>query len=178
MKNHKKGLVAFAAVLIVAMAAIGGYAYFTSTGSGTGSATVGTSTAWTVGQTAADVTAAGPLYPDQAIGTGTIQTNDYHVLNPSTGQQSLNQVVISIATFPGGGVWSIQPNPSKPACTAADFSVGGQPVGSAWTDTSLAGNKAAGFDTTTGTVTVQMIDNGLNQDNCKNAVPPLYFSAS
>jgi len=175
--KQKKGIALLAAVAVVAIAAFGAYAYFTSTGTGTGDATVGTSTAWVVGQTAADTGTVGPLYPDPIVGTGTIQTNAYHVENPSTGQQFLAQVDISIATSIGG-VWSVQAIPSKPACTAADFSVGGELVGVTHTDILLSQNFAAGFDDTTGTVTVQMIDNGLNQDNCKLATPPLYFSAS
>jgi hypothetical protein len=87
--------------------------------------------------------------------------------------------VISIATFPGGGVWSSQTNPLKPACTASDFSVGGEAVGASHTDTALAGTFTSGQSKPTGSVTVEMIDNGANQDNCQGLTNvPLYFSAS
>ena len=66
---------------------------------------------------------------------------------------------------------------TKPACTANDFSVGGQAVGSNWTDNSLAGDYVAGASKT-GSVTVQMIDNDANQDNCQGVTVPLYMSAS
>ncbi|MFL5863897.1 MAG: hypothetical protein ACJ780_24505 [Solirubrobacteraceae bacterium] len=99
------------------------------------------------------------------------------MINPSAGKQNLNQVVISVADA-GGSAWSARADASKPACTASDFSVGGQPVGSSWTDTSLAADLAAGATSGTGHVTVEMIDNSHNQDNCQGVTVPLYFSAS
>jgi hypothetical protein len=165
------GALSVIAVLAGAGAAI---AFFTSTGTGTGSATVGTSTAWTVGQTG---TSGPPLLPDPSIGGSNIQTNSYSVTNPSSGSQSLNQVVVSVANS-NGSAWSVQANPGKPACTAADFSVGGQAPGSSWTDTSLAGDYTAGQTNSNGSVTVEMIDNGKNQDNCQGVTVPLYFQAS
>jgi allophanate hydrolase subunit 2 len=169
----KRVAVALSAVAVLALAA-GAYAYFSSTGNGTGSASVGSASPFTVGETG---TPTGPaLLPDAAIGTGNIQTHNYTVTNPSKGQQNLNKVVISVATSTGGA-WSSQADASKPACTASDFSVGGQSVGSAWTDTSLAQDFAANASHSA-TVTVQMIDNGKNQDNCQGVTVPLYFSAS
>lgn len=169
----KRVVVALSAIAVLAVAG-SAYAYFSSTGTGSGSASVGSATPFTVGETG---TPSGPaLLPDAAIGTGNIQTHNYTVTNPSAGQQNLNKVVVSIATATGG-TWSSQANLSKPACTASDFSVGGQPVGSSWTDTSLAQNFAAGASHSA-TVTVQMIDSRANQDNCQGVTVPLYFSAS
>src|SRR5690348_6745347 len=137
--KSKKGIALLAALAVAVVAAVGAYAYFSSTGTGTGSATVGSSTAFVVTETAQS---GGPLYPDPSIGGANVQTNTYTVNNPSAGRQNLNQVVIKVATSTGG-VWSAQANLSKPACTASDFSVGGQPVGSAKTDTSQAGDLTA-----------------------------------
>ena len=138
----------------------------------------GTSTAWEVDQTG---TTGGALLPDAVVGTGTIQTKDYHVKNNNAGHQNLANVDISIATAVNG-VWSSQTNPLLPACTKDDFSVGGELVGVTHSDTALAGTFTPGQDktgVTGGTVTVQMIDNGLNQDNCKSLTTvPLYFSAT
>lgn len=183
--TKKRSLVALAAIAALAIAG-GAYAFFSSTGNGTGSASVGQSTPFNVAQatnsTGGPVFTGGPLYPDPA-GTGTavgnganVQTDSYTVKNPSAGSQKLNQVVISVAKADGTS-WSSQANTLKPACTANDFSVGGQAVGASWTDTSLAGDFTAG-QSKTGTVTVEMIDNGLNQDNCQGVTVPLYFSAS
>ena len=172
--KSKKGLALLAVLAIVAISAVGAYAYFTSSGNGTGSATVGTSSPWTVGESGTPT--GGPLYPDASIGGANIQTDGYTVTNPSAGNQSLNKVVISVATSTGG-VWTAQANALKPACTASDFSVEGQPVGSAWTDLSLAQDFLAGASHSA-SVTVEMIDNGANQDNCQGVTVPLYFSAS
>ncbi len=178
--KSKKGVVLLATLVVAAAAAIGAYAYFTSTGHGTGSATVGSATNWTVGETGSP--SGGPLYPD----TGTypagpfsgahVQTDTYTVTNGGSGSQNLANVAISVANA-NGSAWSAQADLSKPACTAADFSVGGQAAGATWNDTTLAQDFAAG-DSHSSTVTVEMVDNGANQDNCQGVTVPLYFSAS
>jgi hypothetical protein len=171
--SKKGAMIALAAVASLAIvgAAI---AYFTSTGTGTGTATVGTSTPWTVGETG--TATGGPLYPDASIGGANVQTDPYTVVNPSAGSQNLTQVVISVANA-NGSAWSSQADLTKPACTASDFSVDGSAVGAAHTDTGLAGDFTAS-QSKTGSVTVEMIDNGAIQDNCKLVTVPLYFSAS
>ena len=143
------------------------YAYFTSTGSGTGSATVGSDSAWTVGQTS---TSGGALYPDPAIGTGNIQTKSYSVTNPSAGNQHLTDVKISVANS-DGSPWS------SGLCTKNDFSVGGAAVGATYTDADSTGTFTAA-ETRNDSVTVQMIDNGANQNDCRGLTVPLYFFAS
>ncbi len=180
-----------AAVAVVAVAVLGtagiAAAYFTTSGSGTGNVTVGRATKWAVGETGTPT--GGPLVPDYkigfccqgggGIGTGTpnIQTDSYYVNNPASGgTQNLTSVQISIANS-DGTVWSSQTDPSEPACTSADFSVGGQAVGTPWTDTSLAGFFNPG-QSKYGTVTVEMIDNGAVQNNCQGLTVPLYFSAT
>jgi hypothetical protein len=194
-KSKRKAIVLLAVLTALIAAAVGAYAYFTSSGSGTGSATVGSSSTWTVGQTG--VTSGGPLLPDAAIGTGNIQTNAYHVQNTGSGAQYLTNVAIKVAKS-DGSAWTFCPgdatdtagtcgggtNPAglaangKPSCKATDFSVGGQAVGATWTDTGLQGTFAANQNKTTGSVTVQMIDNHANQDNCQGVTVPLYFLAS
>lgn len=170
-KKRLIGVLGVIALLAVTGTAI---AYFTSTGNGTGSATVGTATHWTVAESGTPT--GGPLYPDHAIGGSNIQTDGYTVTNPAAGSQNLSQVVVSVATSTGT-TWSSQTISGKPACTASDFSVGGNAVGTPWTDTSLHGDYQAGTSQS-GTVTVEMIDSGANQDNCQGVSVPLYFSAS
>jgi len=178
--------VAVAAVMFAAASGVAA-AYFTSTGSGTGNVTVAQATKWAVGETGTP--AGGPLVPDYKIGfccqggggigngPPNLQTDTYYVNNPASGGiQNLTSVQISVAES-DGSPWSSQTDGTKPACTAADFSVGGQAVGSTWTDTSLAGFFNPG-QSKYGTVTVQMIDNGLKQDNCQGLTVPLYFLAT
>ena len=175
MRLKKRTLVLLGVMVVAVAASIGAYAYFTSTGNGTGSATVGSATTWTVGQTG--VTSGGPLYPDASIGGANIQTNAYHVKNGGSGSQALTSVTIKVADS-SGNPWSSQTDGTKPACTKADFSIDGIAVGTTKTDTALAGTFTAGQDKTTGSVTVELIDNGLNQDNCQGVTVPLYFFAS
>ena len=172
--KSKKGLILLATLVVAAAAAVGAYAYFTATGSGTGTASVGTSTDWTIEQAGST----GPdLLPDATIGTGNIQTESYQITNPGAGQQNLAQVDIYVSATGVEGSWSAQADTGKPACTADDFSVGGAAVGATYTDTDSAGNFAPG-ELRSDSVTVQLIDNGLNQDNCKNLDVPLWFAAS
>src|SRR5262245_12127674 len=166
--TKKRSIVGLIAVVAVAAMAFGAFAYFTSTGSGTGSATVGTDSAWTVGQTGSS--GAANLYPDTAIGSGSIQTKAYDITNPSAGHQNLTSVTVEVANA-DGSPWS------SGTCDASDFSVGGAPVGTTYTDTDSAGN-FAGNETRSDSVTVQMIDNGLNQNDCRGLTVPLYFFAS
>jgi hypothetical protein len=163
----KKGIALFAAIVAVAVGAFGAYAYFTSTGTGTGTATVGTDSAWTLGQTGST----GPaLYPDSTIGTGNIQTKAYSITNPSAGNQLLTDVEVKIAEA-DGSPWS------SGSCDKDDFSVGGAAVGATYTDSDSAADFEAG-ETVSDSVTVQMIDDNTNQDDCKNAIVPLHFFAS
>lgn len=170
--KSKRAIAALSVVGVLALA-VGAYAYFSSTGTGTGSATTGSSTAFTVASTA---DTGGDLVPNDAIGTGVVDTIHYSVTNPSTGKQNLNHTVISVAGA-GGSAWSARADQNKPACTASDFSVGGATVGTSLTSAENAGDLTAG-QTVNNSVSLQMVDNGQNQDNCQGVTVPLYFSAS
>src|SRR5437764_142756 len=97
--KSKKGIALLAVLAVAVISAVGAYAYFTSTGNGTGSATVGNATNWTVGESAAQITAAtgGPLYPDAAIGGSHVLSTAYTVKNPGSGSQSLAAVTVKVA---------------------------------------------------------------------------------
>jgi len=142
---------------IAALVAIGAaYAYWTQGGSGSGSATAGTTSAITVNQTN---TVSG-LYPD---GPAATLSGDFDNPNPGDVQiSSITAVVSSVSNGTSDG--------AKPACTAADFSIGG----SVGTTTVPSGT---GVGSWTG-LTVQLDDNGLNQDNCKSATANITFTAN
>jgi len=147
---------------------VGAYAYFTSTGTGSGSATVGTSTPWAV---ASQATTGGPMTPG-----GPTETINYTVKNNSTGYQNLANVAISVAGTAGDGSATTWTFGSAPSCSKGDFSIGGAAAGATYNDATIV-NVAPGA-TVTRTASIQMVDNGANQDSCKNAVPPLYLAAS
>ena|ERR1035437_3880481 len=93
--STKKRIVAgVLSIAIIASTAGVAFAYFTSTGSGSGSVTTGSATNWTV--TAVPATG-GPLYP----GTGS-DTVAFTITNASTGSQALTSETFSVASDPTG----------------------------------------------------------------------------
>lgn len=143
----------------VALVAIGGgaaFAYWTAAGNGSATTSAGTSKSFTISSTVAG----DPLSPN-----GPTKTFTFTVTNPAdAGVQKVSAVTAAVLTSTGGA-WT-----EVTGCSAADFTVG-TPI---FTATELAAGASA-----TGTVTLQMIDRpGVNQDGCKNATVPLYFSAS
>lgn len=149
-----KKIAAVAAGAVVLASAGAAYAYWTTSGSGTGSATTGTAVAWDV---TTDAATGDPLSPD-----GPAQTVAFHVHNDSSGVQNLQAVNVTVAGA-AGDAWT------SGTCSAADYEVGAP--------TFTPGDVASG-DTVDGTVTIQMIDTGSNQDDCKNVTVPLYVAAS
>ncbi|MEW1918559.1 hypothetical protein [Pseudarthrobacter oxydans] len=142
----------------VALVAIGGgaaFAYWTAAGTGSATTKADTSKNFTI---TSKITGE-PLSPG-----GPIQTVEYTVTNPGTGVQKLSNVVVTIAND-NNSAWT----PTS-GCSAADFQI----VSPTFTPVEIAPNGG----TTTGTVTLQMINRDTNQDGCKNASVPLYFSAS
>jgi hypothetical protein len=116
------------------------------------------------------------LYPDTAGSNANVESTDYTVTNSGGGNALLNQVTISVATS-GGGTWTYTDPAGDPACTAADFSIDGATPGTAFVDTSQAGTYTGG-EAKTGSFTLEMIDNGLNQDSCEGLTVPIYFTTA
>lgn len=175
MKRFMKRKVVVVASTVALVLGIGGaaFAYFTSQGTGTGTGVVGNAGGWII-------TASSPsgyLYPEAPVGAGpNIETTGYSVENSGGGNQVLTSVTISVANS-DGSAWSSQTDATEPACTAADFSVDAGNPGDAYVDTSLAGTYVGG-QTNYGTFTLEMIDNGLNQDNCQGLTVPVYFTTT
>ena len=148
----------FAALAVtagVAVTATAGYAYFTTTGSGSGSASVGTDTGWAV---TSDAAQGGPLTPG-----GPSQTVGYHVKNNSTGHQKLQNVTVAVKNADGSG-WT-----AVTGCSADDFTVS--------IENFVATDLDAGA-TYNGTAKISMNNLGADQNACRLASVPLYFSAS
>src|SRR5207248_4447657 len=115
--KSKKALALLATLAVAVAASVGAYAYFSSTGHGSATATVGQSSAFSVNTGAL---AGGPLTP--AGGSGTYETATYTVHNPSTGSQNLNQVVISVAGTDGTtGDPTVFDIVGPPDCTKGNF---------------------------------------------------------
>lgn len=153
--------VALVSGVVVAVLAVGGvaFAYFTSTGSGTGQATVGTATNWTVTPGAPS----GTMYP--GVGSTTIV---FTVQNAGTGNQQDNNDTVSIPTS-GADVTSH--GVDVPGCLATWFTA------TKGTDNAQGVDFAPG-QTKTVTVTVTMSDPNVAQDACQGVTPDIKLSVN
>jgi hypothetical protein len=158
--KSKKGIALLAALVVAIVAAVGAYAYFTNSGSGQGTASVGSSSAIAItGSTA------GNLYP-----AGPARTVSITLHNTGAGAQH-------VATTSLDSISS-----SDPLCDTSLNS-----AGSAFTfvnpvavNADLAADNAAagGPDETTVTGSLQMNDTGVSQDDCQGEALTLHFSSN
>jgi hypothetical protein len=151
----------YLALTIVAVLAITGaaIAYFSSTGSGTGQASVGTSHALSV----SFGTTTGTMYP----GTGT-STVPYTVTNPAgSGVQNLSATSVAMASDSNGNI--LDHGTAVSGCLASWFT----PV-----DHPPAYGELADGASRSGNVTVTMADVNQSQDSCKSHTPDVVVSAS
>ena len=158
--TRKRALVALSVVAVLATAGAA-LAFFSSTGSGTGSASVGSSTHFTV---AVSPATGGPLLP----GSGT-ENLSYTVNNPGAGSQNLSSTSAAVAS--SGGNITTNGTP-VPGCLAADFTATNTKP------TPMPQVLVGGATSTAGSVSVTMQDSGANQDACQGKTPDITVSAS
>ena len=152
-KLNRKAVVAAGAVLLVAAA--GAYAYWTTTGSGTGSAADGTTVAITVNQTSV-ITGLYPGGPAAAL-SGNFDNTNPGAVRVGTVTASLVDVTGSVGT---------------PACTIADFQQN-NPAASVNAEI-VSGNGVGAWSGPS----VQLLNSGTNQDACKNASVNLSYTSN
>jgi hypothetical protein len=138
--TKKSALTALAVTSVVALSGGAAFAYWTTTGSGPGSAGVGTNMAIGVVQTSI-VSGLGPGSPAQGL-AGTFD-------NPNTYPVTIGGLSASVT---GTGV---------AGCSAADFVVGGTAV--------FAASAAVDDTSTWSGLNVSMTNTAANQNACKNA---------
>jgi hypothetical protein len=146
--RKRRALVALGAAGTVVAVGVA-FAYFTTTGSGTGSATGGTSSAVTI-----HGTAAGSLFP------GTSTTVSFTVDNPSQGSQRVNAIQLESVTTDAG----------HSACVTSDFTMPSVTVN----QTFPSGNGQA----VTATGTLSMANTASNQDACQGAPLTLHLTSN
>ncbi len=160
--NKKTVLIALSVVAVLAVAGTA-VAYFTNSGSGTGSATVGTSVAATV-----DGTSTAILYPGDPAGIPVSIT----VTNNGAGSQQIDTVHFTGAdAFAGPGFTNPIPvGTGAGQCDVAAFTMANV----------LINEDLAAGATTSGvhTGTLKMADTGVSQDGCKNAVLRLNLTSN
>ncbi len=170
----KKKIAVLASLLVAAVAAIGAWAYFTANGSGSGSATVGTSSTLALhGSTI------GTLYP------GTTVSISFTVDNPSSGTQRLGTIYLAgvKACTGSGSAWDPSLNSGAGGCSnsgteqttcesvdpgnAADANASNFYMADVAENQDLAGN-ASGVSAANGG-TLKLNNLSSSQDSCKNA---------
>jgi hypothetical protein len=140
------------ALAVMGAGSVVAYAFFTSTGSGFGTASVGSATNWTV---AVSSDSSNHLYP----GSGS-ETLSFTITNAGAGAQQLNTVVASVGDSAGPtgtcmGIWftAVPTTAGLPVVLAHD-------------------------GTYTGTILVTMQDSGTNQNACQGLLtPPVTITA-
>ncbi|HSV40140.1 MAG TPA: hypothetical protein VLI04_15380 [Nocardioidaceae bacterium] len=153
-RSKRLVVLAITAVLTVAGAGIA-FAYWTSTGTGVGSASTGDSVAFTIESDSP----VGTIEPGSAG-----QTVAFTVTNASSGGQYLSGVTVAMAG-PTGVAWV-----PAAGCDIDDYTA-------TITTAPATGTIAAGASRN-GTVTVTLANTGVNQDACQGESVPLYFVAS
>lgn len=160
--TKKKLSVVIAATAVVALGAGAAQAYFSSTGEGQDTATVGTTSPFTV---TFGALSGGPMFPGEA---STDETRPYSIGYAGPGSSYLSSVTASIVDDGAGNV--LKPdNTSAGGCLAAWFTAtpSGEP----------AGPVSAG-DSNDGVVTIHMIDSGTNQNACQGVSVQVKLTAS
>jgi hypothetical protein len=143
---------------VVVLLGIGGvaFAYWSQGGSGSGSATAGTASAITINQTGSP----SGLYPGgpAAALAGTFT-------NTNASAVSISSVTAAVRAFTSNTV-----DATKPDCTQADFAI----AGTSGANVVPAGTGVGSWSG----LTVRMLDNGLNQDNCKSVAITIDYTAN
>ena len=146
-------------IAVTAIAALGGgsaLAYWTQGGSGSGTATTGSTNAITVHQTNAPIT---NLYPG---GLPVALSGDF--TNANSSPVTISSVTAVVRPFSSRAVLT------KPACTEADYAIAGTAPGSVVP----VGINVGAWSS----LTVAMNDGALNQDNCKGLVITIDYTAN
>ena len=153
--KQKKGIAALVAVAVVAVGAMGAFAYWTTSGSGTGSVATGTTAGITVNETSASTN----LFPggSKSLSGNFDNGNSFPVF--------VTAVTASVTAF------TAQADNTKPACTAADFNVTGTATVGAQVPSGSGQGSWSGL-------TLNMVNSGANQDNCKGITVPLTLASS
>jgi hypothetical protein len=169
----KRRVAIIGATTAIALAGGGAaFAYFTSTGNGTGHGTVGTSGTWNVTETGTS----GVMYPGATSGS----TLTFSVTNTGSGDQDITSLaaVVDTSTAPPGDV-EVGPTPTPSvvaSCAASWFTAAiTSPTTLPSTTAPLEVNPGASVTVTVG---VTMSDPNANQDACESQLPDVQLNVN
>lgn len=145
-----KRRIALAVTALALVAAVGAYAYWTQGGTGSGSATAGTTSNITVNQTS---TVTG-LYPD---GPSAALSGDFD--NPNASPVSLSSVTAVVSSV------------SPVGCATSNFSISGSTG-------AISGIPSGNGVGSWSGLSISLDETGVNQDVCKGAVATISYTAN
>jgi hypothetical protein len=199
--NGRKRIFVSSTIALIIMGGGIAYAYFTTTGSGTGSVTAGTSTPLVITQIAPGSTTGDESFHDVALlPGGPAQDLAVTIANPSQGDEGVHSVTVGTATATLGAVATYNganPTPAVQA-TTSDATTLGVPIAgclASWfgvTNWSPAGadlivggnasvtigNVANGSPDAPSTLSISLSSAGVIQDACKNRTIDLAFTSN
>lgn len=149
----KKSVAMTAAVFTIAGSGVA-LAYWTQSGSGTGEAKTGSTSALTIVGSS----------PTNLVPGAAAQDVELTVTNPGDSPVKIQGVTIVVDS-----AFSAQADAASPACTAADFDV---------VSPDAPADELAGGATVKVTGSIAMKNTAANQDNCKGVTVPLVFSTN
>jgi len=153
----KKRMIAVGLTAALAVGASGAaFAFWTQGGSGTGSATTGNTTGITVNQTSVTASSIYPGGPAEAL-SGNFD-------NSNSGAVSISSVTAAVHAF------SSQADLGKPACTEADYAIGGS-SGATVVPSGTGVGSWSGLN-------VSLLNGAGNQDNCKGVTITIDYTAN
>jgi hypothetical protein len=153
--KSRKRIAALGVVAAISVAAVA-FAFWSSTGSGLGSASTGDVTNLTVSIDSSP----SDLYPG-----GDAQDVDWSVTNNDPGQESFSSADLTIESV------------TPAACDASNFTVTDPSVTSVTLDGAGGANDSASY-TGTDAGTIKLDETGVNQDDCKNATVDLKMTVN
>jgi hypothetical protein len=154
--STRRRVVALSLMLTLAVAGTA-FAYWTITGTGTGTAETGTIVDVVVNQTSDNDE--DMMYPGGPV---VELSGDFD--NPNDGDVYIGSVTVEIDES-----FEYQGDDSKPACTPADYELGGT------ADVNGEIPSGDGVGSWSG-LTIRMLNTEFNQDNCKNQTVPLIYT--
>jgi hypothetical protein len=139
------------------------FAYFTASGSGTGSGTVGSTGTWQVTQ----ASSTGTIYPGSGSSVIT-----FNVKNTGTADQQYSTATSTVNSDGSGNIQTGVGNASVSGCLAAWFSA------TVTADTSIDTNVAGGATVQVQVTVTMPTDSTDNQNACEGAAPNVTLAVS
>jgi hypothetical protein len=175
LTTKKRIVIAGGAAAVVLATGGTAFAFYTSSGSGTGSATAGSAgtSDWGIKQTASSgATALFPVAANTTLDATNSETLTFTVTNNGSGDEAFasSDVAASVPTYTGTTDAETATDPSGTTFTDISNCTAG------WFNASVASDPSAGTSiapggTATVTVTVSMTDQPVNQDACAGKTP-------